>query len=144
MGRPIRVAHRVGLHIVVAPQSARRAEAEERHREALGEHQREMGMMALTQQLLDGLHEFVAEGDGHYFLTPAEAKDILEFVEGHEQALRAAVAEEREACAHIADEFDSGTEADVGIGIIYNPRDEMARHIAAAIRQRDEIEKSRG
>ena len=66
----------------------------------------------------------------------------LELVRLIAQALRAAVAEEREACAHIADEFDSGTEADVGIGIIYNPRDEMARHIAAAIRQRDEMEKT--
>ena len=99
MGRPIRVAHRVGLHIVVAPQPARRAEAEEQYGEVPGGHQREVGMMALTQQTLDSLHEFVTERGGHYFLTPAEAKDVLALVE----ALRVAVAVEREACAQIAE-----------------------------------------
>lgn len=55
------------------------------------------------------------------------------------KALRAAVEAERAACAHIADEFDSGTDADVGVGIIHNPRDEMARQIAVAIRARAQM-----
>lgn len=52
--------------------------------------------MMLTRQTIDGLREFASEGGGHYFLTPTEARDILELVEGHEQAIRAAVEAERE------------------------------------------------
>jgi deoxyribodipyrimidine photolyase-like uncharacterized protein len=60
------------------------------------------------------------------------------------QAIREAVAEEREACARLADEMDSGMESvDIGVGTLHNPRDEAAREIAAAIRARANVEQAR-
>ena len=53
----------------------------------------------MKQQTIDGLREFVAEGDGYYFLTPAEAADMIALYEQEQKA----IAVEREACALIAE-----------------------------------------
>jgi len=59
----------------------------------------------MKQQTIDGLREFVAEGGGHYFLTPAEAADVIALYEDAQKS----IAEEREACAQIADEKEIGS-----------------------------------